>query len=138
MGDRIVVMNNGVVQQTDTPLALYSQPANLFVAGFLGSPPMNFVNGTLKQERDSLVFSEIHGGVTVHPCGAWCLALGLGFGFALAAWHGIAEAAPDHWPTALLVDAMFASIGVTIVVVSYACLGTYLRPIRPEPHPGRR
>lgn len=62
MGDRIVVMNNGVVQQTDTPLTLYNQPANLFVAGFLGSPPMNFVNGTLKQERDSFLFSEIQGG----------------------------------------------------------------------------
>jgi multiple sugar transport system ATP-binding protein len=62
MGDRIVVMNNGVVQQTDTPLALYHQPANLFVAGFLGSPPMNFINGTLKQEGDSLIFSEIHRG----------------------------------------------------------------------------
>jgi multiple sugar transport system ATP-binding protein len=62
MGDRIVVMNDGVVQQTDTPLALYNQPANLFVAGFLGSPPMNFINGTLKQERESLVFSEIQGG----------------------------------------------------------------------------
>ena len=62
MGDRIVVMNNGVVQQTDAPLNLYNQPANLFVAGFLGSPPMNFINGTLKEERDSLVFSEIQGG----------------------------------------------------------------------------
>jgi multiple sugar transport system ATP-binding protein len=62
MGDRIVVMNDGVVQQIDTPLALYNQPANLFVAGFLGSPPMNFVNGNLKQERDSFLFSEIEGG----------------------------------------------------------------------------
>ncbi len=62
MGDRIVVMNNGVVQQIDTPLALYNEPANLFVAGFLGSPPMNFVNGSLKQEGDFLVFSEIDGG----------------------------------------------------------------------------
>jgi multiple sugar transport system ATP-binding protein len=62
MGDRIVVMNNGIVQQTDTPLALYNRPANLFVAGFLGSPPMNFINGTLKHDRDSLVFSEIEGG----------------------------------------------------------------------------
>lgn len=62
MGDRIVVMNDGIVQQTDTPLLLYHQPANLFVAGFLGSPPMNFINGTLKQERDSLIFSEIQGG----------------------------------------------------------------------------
>jgi len=62
MGDRIVVMNEGVVQQIDTPLALYNQPVNLFVAGFLGSPPMNFITGTLKLERESLVFSEIQGG----------------------------------------------------------------------------
>jgi multiple sugar transport system ATP-binding protein len=62
MGDRIVVMNGGVVQQTDTPLALYNAPANLFVAGFLGSPPMNFINGTLKEEREMLLFSEIQGG----------------------------------------------------------------------------
>ena len=62
MGDRIVVMNNGEVQQTDTPLALYNQPVNLFVAGFLGSPPMNFISGTLKAEGDSLVFSELAGG----------------------------------------------------------------------------
>jgi multiple sugar transport system ATP-binding protein len=62
MGDRIVVMNNGLVQQIDTPLALYDQPANLFVAGFLGSPPMNFLNGTLKQERDGLTFCESEGG----------------------------------------------------------------------------
>jgi multiple sugar transport system ATP-binding protein len=62
MGDRIVVMNDGIVQQTDTPLALYNQPANLFVAGFLGSPPMNFIIGNLKQERDAILFSEIEGG----------------------------------------------------------------------------
>ena len=62
MGDRIVVMNNGVVQQTDTPLKLYNEPANLFVAGFLGSPPMNFIKGTLQQEGDVLLFSEIEGG----------------------------------------------------------------------------
>ena len=59
MGDRIVVINEGVVQQTDAPLVLYNEPMNLFVAGFLGSPPMNFVNGTLKEESDSFVFSEM-------------------------------------------------------------------------------
>jgi multiple sugar transport system ATP-binding protein len=62
MGDRIVVMNNGVVQQNDAPLVLYNEPVNLFVAGFLGSPPMNFVNGKIKQDRDALVFSEMEGG----------------------------------------------------------------------------
>ncbi len=62
MGDRIVVMNQGKVQQNDTPLKLYREPDNLFVAGFLGSPPMNFVQGTLKAERGALVFKEIEDG----------------------------------------------------------------------------
>jgi multiple sugar transport system ATP-binding protein len=62
MGDRIVVMNQGKVQQNDTPLKLYHEPANLFVAGFLGSPPMNIIGGTLKLERDALVFREADGG----------------------------------------------------------------------------
>jgi multiple sugar transport system ATP-binding protein len=62
MGDRIVVMNEGIVQQHDAPLVLYNQPANLFVAGFLGSPPMNFVSGKLKQDGDKMRFSEIGDG----------------------------------------------------------------------------
>jgi len=57
-----VVMNNGKVQQTDTPLKVYNEPDNLFVAGFLGSPPMNFINGELKEERDAVVFNEMQGG----------------------------------------------------------------------------
>src|SRR6266516_4558610 len=43
MGDRVAVMNLGVLQQVDTPQRLYEQPANLFVAGFIGTPPMNLV-----------------------------------------------------------------------------------------------
>jgi multiple sugar transport system ATP-binding protein len=43
MGDRIVVLNKGDIQQVDTPLNIYRKPANRFVAGFMGSPPMNFV-----------------------------------------------------------------------------------------------
>ena len=62
MSDRIVVMNNGKVQQTDSPLKLYNEPDNIFVAGFLGSPPMNFINGEMKQERDAVVFKEMQGG----------------------------------------------------------------------------
>lgn len=45
MGDRIVVMKDGVIQQIDTPLNLYNNPANKFVAGFIGSPSMNFIEG---------------------------------------------------------------------------------------------
>ena len=46
MGDRVAVMKLGVLQQVDTPLALYDKPANLFVAGFIGSPQMNLMEGT--------------------------------------------------------------------------------------------
>ena len=49
MASRIAVMLGGKIQQIDTPAAIYSRPANLFVAGFLGSPSMNFVEGTLQQ-----------------------------------------------------------------------------------------
>jgi multiple sugar transport system ATP-binding protein len=49
LGDRVVVLNKGVVQQVDTPERLYRQPANTFVAGFIGSPAMNFVVGRLDQ-----------------------------------------------------------------------------------------
>ncbi len=56
MGDRIVVMRDGVVQQVDTPLSLYEKPANVFVAGFIGSPSMNFVPGEVRQRDGRLVF----------------------------------------------------------------------------------
>lgn len=47
MGDRIVVMKDGIVQQVNNPLTIYNQPANRFVAGFIGSPTMNFFEGTI-------------------------------------------------------------------------------------------
>ncbi len=62
LAGRIVVMNDGMVQQAGTGSTLYEEPANSFVAGFLGSPPMNLVRGTLKQNRDSLLFSEMEEG----------------------------------------------------------------------------
>jgi multiple sugar transport system ATP-binding protein len=49
MGDRVAVMRDGVLQQVDTPHALYERPANLFVAGFIGSPAMNLVPGRLSE-----------------------------------------------------------------------------------------
>jgi len=53
MGDRIAVMNEGVIQQVDQPLNLYNHPANLFVAGFIGSPAMNFIDAKLQVENGS-------------------------------------------------------------------------------------
>jgi len=59
MGDRIAVMNEGLVQQVDTPLSLYDYPKNQFVAGFIGSPGMNFVEGRITSEGDrNLVFEQ--------------------------------------------------------------------------------
>ena len=52
LGDRIVVMHQGRVRQVDTPARVYERPADTFVAGFLGSPPMNLVAGTLRHEND--------------------------------------------------------------------------------------
>ena len=52
LADRIVVMDKGVVQQVDTPEELYRRPANLFVAGFIGSPKMNFLKGEIAVERE--------------------------------------------------------------------------------------
>ena len=51
MADKIVVMHDGIVEQMGAPLELYDQPDNQFVAGFIGSPAMNFLEGTLKVER---------------------------------------------------------------------------------------
>src|SRR5215211_5944367 len=51
LGDRIVVLANGRVQQVGPPIELYRAPVNRFVAGFIGTPPMNFVTGALVEEN---------------------------------------------------------------------------------------
>ncbi|SHH88839.1 multiple sugar transport system ATP-binding protein [Clostridium collagenovorans DSM 3089] len=52
MGTRIVVMNDGVIQQVDTPQNIYDNPNNIFVAGFIGSPQMNFIEGKLSNNGE--------------------------------------------------------------------------------------
>jgi multiple sugar transport system ATP-binding protein len=54
MGDRLIVLKNGIVQQIGAPLEIYDRPANQFVAGFIGSPPMNFINCTLAEREGHL------------------------------------------------------------------------------------
>lgn len=56
MGDRICVMKNGLIQQVDTPLNIYDNPANVFVAGFIGTPPMNIFRGNLIKSGDKFMF----------------------------------------------------------------------------------
>ncbi|RLE81795.1 MAG: sugar ABC transporter ATP-binding protein [Thermoprotei archaeon] len=60
MADRIAVMNEGKIQQVGTPEELYYKPRNFFVAGFIGSPPMNFIEGVLTEKDGKLVFESEH------------------------------------------------------------------------------
>jgi multiple sugar transport system ATP-binding protein len=62
MGDKIVLMKDGFVQQIETPMEIYAKPVNKFVAGFIGSPAMNFFDGTIEKGK-SIVFVEKGGGI---------------------------------------------------------------------------
>jgi multiple sugar transport system ATP-binding protein len=59
LGDRVAVMRSGVLQQVDTPRVLYNDPVNIFVAGFIGSPAMNFFSGTVSGDTLKLPFADV-------------------------------------------------------------------------------
>jgi multiple sugar transport system ATP-binding protein len=65
LGDRVVVMKDGVIQQSGAPIDVYRRPANRFVAGFVGMPPMNFIEGTLSQAEGRLWLDEGTGRIAV-------------------------------------------------------------------------
>jgi multiple sugar transport system ATP-binding protein len=58
MGDRIAVMKDGILQQVADPITIYDKPRNKFVAGFIGSPPMNFMNGRIIKKDSRIYFDE--------------------------------------------------------------------------------
>lgn len=58
MGDKIVVLRKGIIQQIGTPLALYNHPANRFVAAFIGSPPMNIMSAEIKSKNGKTIVDE--------------------------------------------------------------------------------
>jgi len=58
LGDRIAVMRDGIIHQCDAPMAVYDKPVDKFVAGFIGSPPMNFINGVINKKNGRLFFDE--------------------------------------------------------------------------------
>ncbi|MCX6575230.1 MAG: sn-glycerol-3-phosphate ABC transporter ATP-binding protein UgpC [Candidatus Aminicenantes bacterium] len=58
MGDRVVVLKDGVIQQVDAPLLLYGKPNNGFVASFIGSPPMNFIKGNVYRAGEKVYFQS--------------------------------------------------------------------------------
>lgn len=61
MADRVVVINNGVIEQASDPVTLYQKPANLFVAAFIGAPSMNFIEGELVRDNGDLFFKSTDG-----------------------------------------------------------------------------
>jgi multiple sugar transport system ATP-binding protein len=70
MGDKIVVMRDGRIEQTGSPLELYDHPANQFVAGFIGSPAMNFLPGTLRRSGGGAVVELADGTLLAAPLAA--------------------------------------------------------------------
>ena len=74
LGDRVVVMKDGLIQQCDSPLSIYRYPTNRFVAGFLGTPPMNFLNGHLLSEDGKIWFDEGTQRLAVPAWATECLA----------------------------------------------------------------
>ncbi|MEX0602620.1 MAG: ATP-binding cassette domain-containing protein, partial [Bacteroidota bacterium] len=63
MGDKIVLMKDGHVHQIDSPLTIYNHPVNRFVAGFIGSPAMNFFEGSIEKGKNGMVFLEGGSGI---------------------------------------------------------------------------
>ena len=70
LGDRIVVMKDGIIQQVDTPQNLYDKPSNLFVAGFMGSPQMNFLDATVKKDGDNVTLEFAGHSIPLPPAKA--------------------------------------------------------------------
>jgi multiple sugar transport system ATP-binding protein len=70
LGDRVVVMKDGIAQQIGSASDIYHYPINRFVAGFLGSPPMNFLNGTIVADGGKLYFDEGDGRLPLNPATA--------------------------------------------------------------------
>ena len=69
MADRIVVLKDGIIEQAGSPLELYNKPANMFVAGFIGSPKMNFLDGVVAAHHADAVDVRISGGETIRQIG---------------------------------------------------------------------
>ncbi|HEX2048749.1 MAG TPA: sn-glycerol-3-phosphate ABC transporter ATP-binding protein UgpC [Acidimicrobiales bacterium] len=103
LGDRVAVLRKGELEQVASPRELYQRPANLFVAGFIGSPPMNFVPATVEDDAVSLPFARVELPREI------CERIG---GHNLL----IAGIRPDHFEDAKLVDADERAHGVTFEV----------------------
>ena len=100
LGDRVAVMKRGILQQLASPRELYEQPVNLFVAGFIGSPPMNFMPATVEGNEVDLPFGKV-----TLPAEKAQRAQGKGI--------LIAGLRPEHFEDAKVVDSSVAGRGAT-------------------------
>jgi multiple sugar transport system ATP-binding protein len=100
LGDRVAVLRRGVLQQVDTPRELYERPINLFVAGFIGSPSMNFLPAVIEGSSAQLPFAtvEVPGAVVERAAGRNLLLAGI---------------RPEHFEDAAHVDPNVKSAGIT-------------------------
>jgi multiple sugar transport system ATP-binding protein len=136
MGDRICVMKDGHIMQVAEPLTLYTQPANLFVAGFIGSPSMNFFNGTVRRTGKALNFVEDNPAATplTLPLGALAQAyvdrpiiLGL-------RPEDISDAAADSATTAEVVVEITEPMGAETFVHLHTGATPLIARVRPTAH----
>jgi multiple sugar transport system ATP-binding protein len=123
LGDRIVVMHNGIIQQADSPLVTYNSPVNRFVAGFIGMPPMNFFVGTIMMSDGGMRFEERvaspDGGLTLTGKG-FCLPVLAPVAACLAARVGqevILGIRPEHFQVRPIVDGPGAALEFKVNVV---------------------
>jgi ABC-type sugar transport system ATPase subunit len=126
MGDRIGVMRNGQLEQIGTPNDIYNEPQSLFVAGFVGSPPMNFLKGEMTGVDGSAIFAN---GFVKVPLGPAAPAVATGKPIVLAVRPQrmrLGEAGPDAIP---LVVYALEHLGNESVVIADAPDGSKLRAV---------
>ncbi|CAN7650832.1 ABC transporter ATP-binding protein [Duganella sp. LjRoot269] len=102
LADRIVVLRGGLVEQVGAPLELYQRPANLFVAGFLGSPAMNFITGTVERLEPQGMAVRLAGGALVQVAERDGLAVGSRVTLGVRAEHMALEKSGDGIPVTVL------------------------------------
>jgi multiple sugar transport system ATP-binding protein len=124
LADRVVVMNGGRVEQIGAPLDLYDRPANLFVAGFIGSPSMNFITGHVTTDGFAAA------GITLPlPAGN------------LPAKNAVYGIRPEHLSltdaglpaTVLLVEPMGSETQVTLQLGEHQIIGIFRERVRTQP-----
>ena len=132
MGDRIVVLNDGVVQQIAPPLDLYNHPANRFVAGFIGSPAMNFVDGRVDGDTFTSAEMTIRGAALADlPAGEATLGVRPEDIYLDAT---APQDRPMSSPFALAIDVL-EPMGNEVFVYAATALGQLVARVDPQPLP---